>query len=127
MTWKHTTSCIYIALKDAITTFISIHPASGKYEYSRSDLSKLVNDVIDYNPHESRKDDKLMTHLQRDFGPELHLGKWEKVEEHRVKWTTFNNLKTWAGSIKDIIIDLGFDHLSTPEENVQGKVYFYEW
>jgi hypothetical protein len=61
--------------------------------------------------------------LQRDFGPEIYLGKSEKVEEHRVKWTTYDNLKKWGDSAKDIIIDLGFGCLSTPD--VMGKIYFY--
>jgi len=116
----------YIALKDALTSFISIHQASGEYEYTRSKLSHLVNDVINNHPNENRTSDKLIARLQRDFGPEFHLGKKEKVEERRVKWTTFNNLISWGDKVKDIIIELGFGRLRQPEDNVEGEIYFYE-
>jgi len=42
----------YKALKDAVVSFIKIHQASGKYEYTRSDLSKIINDAINSNPAE---------------------------------------------------------------------------
>jgi hypothetical protein len=35
-----------------------------------------------------------MVRLQKDFGAELNLGKEQKVEERRIKWTTYDNLNT---------------------------------
>jgi hypothetical protein len=64
--------------------------------------------------------------LRNDFGPEINLGKAEKVKEHRIKWTTYDNLKTWGNAAKDIINDLGFGRQSTPQDNVPGEIYFYE-
>ena len=116
----------YKALTDAVISFISIHQVSGKHEYSRSELSNIINNVINSNPEEHRRSDKLNARLQRDFGTEIHLGKAEKVEERRVKWTTYDNLKTWGESAKDIIIDLEFGRPSNPEDNVPGEIYFYE-
>jgi hypothetical protein len=60
----------YKALKDAVTTFITIHQASGKYENKRSKISRIVNYVINSNPEENRRNDQLMAHLQKDFGSE---------------------------------------------------------
>jgi len=116
----------YKALTDAVILFISIHQASGKHEYIRSELSDIINNVVNSNPEENRRSDKLMSRLQRDFGPEINLGKAEKLEERRVKWTTYDNLKTWGDSVKDIIIDLGFGRHSNPDDNVPGEIYFYE-
>jgi len=116
----------YKALKDAVISFISIHQASGKHEYTRTELSKIINNVINSNPHEHRRSDKLMARLQRDFGTEINLGKAEKVEERRAKWTTYDNLKTWGDSAKDIMIDLGFGRHITPDDNIMGEIFFYE-
>jgi hypothetical protein len=115
----------YRALKDAMVTFIKIHQASGKYEYTRSDLSKIVNDVVNSHPNENRRSDKLMARLQKDFGPELTLERGQKVEERRVKWTTYSNLNSWGESAKEILIELGFGRESTPEDNIHGEIYFF--
>lgn len=66
--------CVYI--------FISIHKSSEKQELCRMELSSIEN----------KRGDKLMKCLQRDFRPELNLGKSQKK-----KRTTLNRLftKTW--------------------------------
>lgn len=61
-----------------------------------------------------------MVRLQKDFGAELNLGKEQKVEERRIKWTTYDNLNTWGESAKEILIELGFGHQSNPDDNIQG-------
>jgi len=116
----------YKALKDALISFISIHQASGKCEYKRSELSNLVNEVINANPEENRRKDHLMARLQKDFGPEINLGKSETMEERRIRWTTFQNLTSWGDHAKEIIIELGFGRQSHPNDNVIGEVYFFE-
>ncbi len=89
---------IYKALLEAVISFISIHQASGKQEYKMSEISKMVNNVVNSNSDENQRGNQLMERLRKDFGPEINLGKAEKVEERWIKWTTYNNLKTWAGS-----------------------------
>ncbi len=116
----------YRALLEAVTSFISIHQASGKQEHKMSEISKIVNDVVNSNPDENRRGNQLMERLRKDFGPEINLGKAEKVEERRIKWTTYSNLKTWGDAAKDIIVELGFGRQSTPHDNVPGEIYFYE-
>jgi hypothetical protein len=116
----------YRALKDAVTSFISIHQASGKHEHRMSDLSRIINNVVNFNPDENRRSNKLMDRLRKDFGPEINLGKSETMEERRIRWTTYQNLKSWGDSAKDIIIELGFGRQSTPEDDVPGEIYFYE-
>jgi len=54
----------YKALTDAVISFISIHQVSGKHEYSRSELSNIINNVINSNPEEHRRSDKLNARLQ---------------------------------------------------------------
>jgi Glu-tRNA(Gln) amidotransferase subunit E-like FAD-binding protein len=54
-----------------LISFTSIHQAPGKHEFSRSEISKIINDVINSNPEENKKGDELIKCLQRDFGPEL--------------------------------------------------------
>ena len=115
----------YKALKDALTSFISIHQASGKYEYKRSELSKIVNDIINSNPEENCRSDHLMARLQKDFGPELSIGKSETMEERWIRWTTFQNLTSWGDNSKEIIIEMGFGHQNNPNDNVNGEVYFF--
>jgi hypothetical protein len=117
---------VYKALKDALTSFICIHQASGKNEFRRSNLSKIVNDVINSNPAENRRSDQLMARLQKDFGPEINLGKSEMTEERRVKWTTYQNLVSWGDNAKEILVELGFGCHSTPDDNVPGEIYFFE-
>ncbi len=85
------------------------HTASCMYSFERC-------------PNESQKDDKLMAFLQRDFGPELHLGKRGKSRIASSKMDNFQQLEYWADSIKGINIELGCGHLRTPEDNVQGKL-----
>jgi hypothetical protein len=116
----------YKALKTALTSFISIHQASGKNEYSRTDLSKILNDVINESPRENRRGNKLMKRLQSEFGPDICLGKREKVEERRVKWTTFQNLKMWGDSAKEAIIELGFGCQRVTEDSVAGEINFFD-
>jgi hypothetical protein len=67
------------------------HTASCMYSFERC-------------PNESQKDDKLMAFLQRDFGPELHLGKRGK-SRHQVKWTTFNNLNTGQTALRVLTLN----------------------
>jgi hypothetical protein len=62
-----------IALKDASISLISIHQASGKYEYKRTELSKIVNDVINSNPEENHRRDHLMAHLQNNVVGEVYF------------------------------------------------------
>jgi len=116
----------YRALKDALTSFISIHQASGKHEHRMSDLSRIINNVINFNPNENRRSNKLMDRLRKDFGPEINLGKSETMEERRVRWTTYQNLKSWGDSAKEIIIELGFGRCSTSDDNIPGEIFFYE-
>ena len=116
----------YKVLKDALISFIGIHQASGKHELCRSELSSIVNDVVSANPDENRRGDKLMKRLQRDFGPELNIGKSQKMEENRVKWTTYQNLTNWGDSAKEILVELGFGRQSTVQDNVEGEIYFYD-
>ncbi len=47
------------------------------------------------------------------------------MEERRVKWTTYQNLKAWGDLAKDIIIELGFGRQSTLDDNALGEVNFY--
>ncbi len=68
----------YKGLKDALTSFISIHQASGKHEFLRSELSTIVNEVISSNSRENRRGNKLLKRLAKDFGPELMIGKSQK-------------------------------------------------
>jgi hypothetical protein len=51
----------------------------------------IVVDVINSNPEENRRSDKLMARLQKDFGPEITLGKSETMEERRIRWATYQN------------------------------------
>jgi hypothetical protein len=116
----------YKALKDALISFISIHQASGKQELRKSELSRIVNNFVNLNPEENRRGNKLMERLQRYFGPELNIGKSQKMEDTRIKWTTYQNLTNWGDSAKEILIDLGFGHQSTVQDNVEGEIYFYD-
>lgn len=41
------------------------------------------------------------------------VGKGQNVEDRRVKWTTYYNLKTWFNSWQKELIELGFAHFDT--------------
>jgi hypothetical protein len=45
---------------------------------TESKLANIANNVINTNPDENRKSDKLMAHLKKDFGHEINLGRAEK-------------------------------------------------
>jgi hypothetical protein len=92
------------------------------------DLLKLVNGCVNKAGYNKIRDD-LTKKLKKDTVDEFELGKANIMEQRRLMWSTTYNLEVWFKTWKDLLIDLGFGRLATPEDAVNGtvgEVFFFK-
>ena len=67
-----------------------------------------------------RYSDKLLRRLLRKTDIYLAAIVQNPVEDRRIRWTTYSNLKLWFDSWKRDLVDLGFATIAVDD---QGKIY----
>ena len=85
----------------------------------------MVNAVLNKHPDENRKGRKLFERLQNSVAATLDIGKIDKIEERRNKWTTYSNVNIWYSSFKEFLIEEGFAVENDPQEgNYPGELLY---
>ena len=91
----------------AFHSFVAIHQINGKSgELNRNRLRDRVNRVLRKDSRELSF--KMLDRILVETAVELHSSKVNGVEERRILWTTYKNLKIWFGNWKLDLLNLGF-------------------
>ena len=91
----------------AFHSFVAIHQINGKSgELNRNRLRDRVNRVLRKDSRELSF--KMLDRILVETAVELHSSKVNGVEERRILWTTYKNLKIWFGNWKLDLSNLGF-------------------
>ena len=81
----------------AFHSFVTIHQINGKGgELNRRRLRDRVNRVL--GKDSMYLSYKMLDRILAETAVELHSSKVNGVEERRILWTTYNNLKMWFGN-----------------------------
>ena len=48
-----------------------------------------------------------------------------KIEERRLKWTTYNDINTWFNTLKDTLVANGFARMKRDDEIAEGELVFF--
>ena len=111
----------YKALCAAVSSYMAISQASGtSNSVLRPRLVKLVNACVNKKEGlRSRNNRKLFERIEKEIA-NLNVGKPDRVEQRRNKWSTYDNLNLWFESFKGWLIDMGFA-TDVPPEDVDQK------
>jgi hypothetical protein len=116
----------YKALCGAFESYIKLKQVSRDSNLKRTFLQKLVNAVVNKHPNENRTGRTLFERLQKSVAATLGIGKVDKIEERRNKWTTYSNVNIWYCSIKEFLIEEGFAVENDLEDDYPGELLFGE-
>jgi hypothetical protein len=111
-------------LKGAFVTYLKLEQAGTKKQSTLKDLAKLVNGCVNKVSFNKVRDD-LTRKLKKDTANHFTVGKANVMEQRRLFWATSYNLEVWFKTWRDMLVDLGFGRLATPEDTVDGEVYFF--
>jgi hypothetical protein len=114
----------YIALCGAFESYVKLKQVSRDSNLNRSRLQTVVNAVLNKHPDENRKGRKLFERLQNSVAATLDIGKIDKIEERRNKWTTYSNVNIWYSSFKEFLIEEGFAVENDQEDNYPGELLY---
>ncbi len=117
---------IYTSLKMAFATFLQLEQAESKTQSTMKQMSLRVNQCVNEAGHNKQHDD-LAKKLKRDTADLFDCSKANVMEQRRLQWTTYDNLKVWFDTWKETVIDLGFGRERTLEDGNagEGEVVFY--
>jgi hypothetical protein len=114
----------YKALCGAFESYIKLKQVTRDANLKRTFLQKLVNAVVNKHPNENRTGRKLFERLQDSVAATLNIGKLDKIEERRNKWTTYSNINIWYSSLKDFLIEEGFAVENDPTDEFPGELLY---
>ena len=107
-------------LCSAFHSFVAIHQINGKSgELNRKKLRDRINRVMGRDSHNLSF--KLLDRILAETAIDLHCSKVNDVEERRILWTTYKNLKMWFNNWKLDLLNLGF-----ATQNLEGDVTISE-
>ena len=102
----------YDALCGAVSSYMILALQQGTHGSSilRSHIAKKVNVCVNKKEGARKRNNrKLFERIQKDIADdELEVGKPNRVEQRRNKWSTYYNLNLWFSSVKAWLIDMGF-------------------
>ena len=99
---------------------MAIHQINGKSgELNRKKLRDRINRVMGRDSHNLSF--KLLDRILAETAIDLHCSKVNDVEERRILWTTYKNLKMWFNNWKLDLLNLGF-----ATQNLEGDVTISE-
>jgi hypothetical protein len=98
----------YKALCGAFESYVKLKQVTRDSNLQRTFLQKLVNAVVNKHPNENRSGRTLFERLQKSVAATLGIGKVDKIEERRNKWTTYSNVNIWYSSFKEFLLEEGF-------------------
>jgi hypothetical protein len=112
----------YQALCSAIKSYVILCQQEGtKSTITRPILISKVNACVNKKEEAEgmprRKNRKLFSRIQVDLAEEVDIGRPNRIEQHRNKWSTYANLDLWFTSLKCFLVEKGFA-METPSESV---------
>ena len=111
------------ALCGAVMSYCTITQALGTKTVDRPRLIRMVNTCVNMKEGaESRKDRWLFDRVQNEIGNVLELGKPDRVEQRRNKWSTHSNTAMWYDSFKSFLIEKGFGKEITTQVGLRGEI-----
>ena len=110
------------ALCGAVETYATITQARGDMTVDRPRLIRMANACINKQEGQgARKDRWLFDRIQAEIGDVLSLGKPNRIEQRRQKWSTHSNINLWYDSLKEFLIDKGFA-VKNPNSGAGGEL-----
>jgi hypothetical protein len=119
---------VFDALKGAYITFVILEQVIGISQSTSKQLCDRVNLVANSGPLGTVYNNKRHLHdqLRKECALFLNTGAVNKQELRRAEWTTHHNLDRWFDTWKMQLVNLGFAREATPEDNVEGELFFFE-
>ena len=97
----------YQNLQNAFESYIKIKQINaGSADITRDKLTKLINQCT--KPKIGCDCKWLLRRLLKDSAIDLNAGKCDAVEQRRIMWTTYFNLKSWFNNWERDLLELGF-------------------
>ena len=97
----------YQNLHNAFESYIKIKQINaGSADITRDKLMKLINQCT--KPKIGCDCKWLLRRLLKDSAIDLNAGKCDAVEQRRIMWTTYFNLKSWFNNWERDLLELGF-------------------
>jgi hypothetical protein len=93
--------CAFKDLCGAFESFVKMSAQEGKNDSRRPVLIKWVNACMNHPAREIRRGKTLFLLIQDAVAATLDLGKPDKIEQRRAKWTTWSNVNIWFDSLTD--------------------------
>ena len=109
----------YEALCGAVSSYMILAQQAGTMAASvlRPILVKKVNTCVNKKEGLRRRNNrKLFERIQADIADDVDVGKANRVEQRRNKWSTHSNINLWFSSFKAWLIDMGFAVAAPPED-----------
>jgi hypothetical protein len=114
------------ALKDAYVYFIKLQQAEGKKVLDKKGLETIINARINHLGDQNRKGPSLLNRL-REATEHLRSDTGQGQDARRIAWSAYHNISKWFDVLKSNLIELGFGRAATPEDNVEGGIFFMEY
>ena len=112
---------VFNTLCSGLETYTQIKKINGRDgDLTRLKLLAIVDKTMGNDPTETLSY-KLINRIMRATDIDLKSGKCDSVEERRVLWTTFCNIKTWFENWKVDFVEIGFT-----EEYEDGSIRIWE-
>ena len=110
----------YLCVCDAFESYVRISQINGdEIDATQKKLAERVNSVVGIDLDGSLKNKNgLINRVLRDTGVPLKAAKSQPVEERRLLWTTWSNLKTWFDSWESDLVSLGFAFKNDEDETI---------
>jgi len=118
---------MYTSLKMAYATFLQLEQAESKTQSTLKQMSLRVNQCVNESGNNVKRSDDLAKRLKRDTADLFDVNKANVMEQRRLQWTTYDNMKVWYDTWKETLIDLGFGRERTAADGntCKGEVMFF--
>jgi hypothetical protein len=95
------------AMKNAFVSYVTLELANSTKQSSLKDHSKRMNALVKKGGF-AKSGYKVVRKLKKETANELEVGKRNFMEQRRVKWTLYNNLKCFYDMWEETVVSLGF-------------------
>ena len=114
----------YKALCGAFETYVKLSALDGTSQLTIKLLAERLNSCVNKMTNEDQKHRHLYDRVLDDLGQTLDIGKPNRVEQRRSKWTTYTNVRIWFDSLKHFLVEEGFAE-PTPAGIGGAELIFY--